>query len=96
MSEAYSQDDINDLIISKNEDADLYGQAVKLVRNISAYAGLPGTGPKDKRCKHCDHFISVHCSKTYFKCGFGRVTNGKATDIKANAPSCLHFKEESK
>lgn len=77
-------------------DPDLYGQAVKLVRNISAYAGLPGTGPNGKRCKDCAHFLRISCSKTYFKCGLGRVTNGKATDIKANAPSCLHFKEDHK
>lgn len=72
---------------------DLYRQAVKLVRNISAYAGLPGTGPNDRQCKHCAHFLRFERSRTWFKCGLGRVTNGKATDIKATAPSCLHFKE---
>lgn len=76
--------------------SDLYGEAVKLVKNISAYAGLPGSGPKDKKCKDCGHFLRIVRSKTFFKCGLGRVTNGKATDIKATAPSCLHFSDSVK
>lgn len=72
---------------------DLYGQIIKVVKNIRAYAGMPGTGPKDKQCKHCSHFIRIERSKTYFKCGLGKVSSGSATDIKATAPSCQHFKE---
>lgn len=67
-------------------DSDLFGQAVMLVRNISAYAALPGTGPKGKFCKHCQHFVRRHRAKVYFKCGLGRISNVKATDIKASAP----------
>lgn len=75
--------------------ADLYGQAVKLVKNIGAYAAMPGTGPAGKKCKDCKHFIRRSLAKTYFKCGMGKVTGGKATDIKATAPSCKLFEGAS-
>lgn len=75
---------------------DLYGQAVKLVRNISAYAGLPGSGPEGMRCRDCAKFVRFeYHNRTYFKCGLGRITHGKATDIKATAPSCNRFETKA-
>jgi len=52
-----------------------------------------GTGPKNKKCKDCQHFIRQEYSRTYFKCGLINWTHGSATDIRANDPSCEKFND---
>ena len=58
------------------------------------YVGRPGTGPKDKQCRHCAHY----CHKggvagSYPKCGLNRArwTGGRGSDILASAPACNRF-----
>lgn len=50
---------------------------------------LHGTGPDDKRCKHCA-LCYQHRGK-YFKCELRRTTRGPGTDHKANWPTCGKF-----
>lgn len=82
--------------MSDLSDADLYGQAVKLVGgNIRAYADLPGSGPEGKRCKDCAHHWShQECTKRYHKCGLVKATGGPATDIRVRTPACAKFKDK--
>lgn len=73
----------------------LFGDVVLAVQlsNSKGYAGSPGAGKNDRQCRHCEHFVRIELSKTYYKCGLTRYTSGKATDIKATAPSCQYFSE---
>lgn len=62
----------------------------------AGYAAQPGTGPKGKCCKHCQHYrIDDSYSREYRKCHLTRPIHTKslATDIKANAPACCRFIE---
>lgn len=60
----------------------------------NGYAGIPGTGPHGKCCRHCEHYTHKGgVSGSYPKCAKNRVrwTSGRATDIKASAPACSYF-----
>ena len=59
------------------------------------YAGKPGTGPKEKACKDCDHCVRLKSNKkTWNKCELleSSWTKGRATDILVNTPACKYFK----
>ena len=64
----------------------------KMKPKVNGYAWTPGTGPEDKKCKHCKHFYKHELAGTYFKCDLTEWTNGPATDIRANSPACKFFK----
>lgn len=51
---------------------------------------LVGDHPGEK-CKNCIYFVRKEYSKTYFKCGLRRDTNGPGTDIRANWQACSKF-----
>lgn len=87
------------------EPTDLFGAAPKQYAPVltgkrrdpipKGYAGIPGTGPEGKKCKHCAHYTLREYAKTYRKCGLMRAvwTGGRGSDIKASAPACSKFKE---
>lgn len=57
------------------------------------YAAMPGTGPQGERCKGCSHFHrQIAGNANFFKCGIGKQSHGRATDIRANAKACRLFK----
>lgn len=61
------------------------------------YAARPGTGPKGKTCKGCEHYHLVQGnSRWYRKCGLmqSQWTSGKGSDIKAGSPACAKFEPE--
>lgn len=75
---------------------DLFGEPVKLIDNIGAYAGRPGAGPAGKTCRECAYYSRVdYHGKTYRKCGkiADRWTHGSGTDIKARTPACQFFED---
>ena len=78
-------------------ESDLFGNLVKKISisNSKGYAAMPGTGNNDKKCRDCKHFRRIEYAKTYFKCGLTNYTGGKATDIKATAPSCKYYEAPS-
>lgn len=59
------------------------------------YAGIPGTGPADKKCRHCAHYIitTIRSGRTFPKCGLmrHRWTHGRGSDIKVSSPACSRF-----
>ena len=80
-------------------NADLFDDGLQkriILSNAKGYAGMPGRGIEGKKCKDCKHFVRIELSKTYFKCGLTNYTSGKATDIKASAPSCQFFEDKLK
>lgn len=56
------------------------------------YAALPGTGPKDEKCKTCAHdrLCGIGHAKQFHKCILMKSvwTGGYGTDILANSPAC--------
>jgi hypothetical protein len=54
------------------------------------YYALPGTGPLEQRCNTCRHGVKQSMQNSWWKCGRMRHlwTNGRATDVLANAPAC--------
>lgn len=54
-----------------------------------------GPGPEGKKCKSCIHLYGKRMTKTYYKCGLRRDTNGPATDHKVNWPSCSKYVEDA-
>ena len=62
------------------------------------YYGIPGTGPADKTCRQCAHYVRTNGhAKRYPKCGKNRArwTHGRASDILASSPSCKYFTEST-
>lgn len=43
---------------------------------------------RDKKCVSCKHLIKHKLSKTYYKCGLRKMTNGSATDHRAHWIAC--------
>lgn len=60
------------------------------------YAGIPGTGPQDRKCQQCASYAVV-CggAKSFPKCLLAKAnwTRGRGSDILANSPACQYFKE---
>lgn len=60
------------------------------------YAGTPGAGPQDKKCRNCANYAVV-CggAKSYPKCVLTRTnwTRGRGSDILAGSPACQYFEE---
>jgi len=52
---------------------------------------LYGAGPAGERCKSCRLFIRRQKGKVYFKCELRGITNGPATDHRANWPACKRY-----
>lgn len=50
-----------------------------------------GSGPLDKRCKHCKHLIAKKFAGTYYKCDLRQNTKGASTDQRVNWNSCSKF-----
>lgn len=60
------------------------------------YAGIPGTGPDDRQCRHCAHFTHKGTGRHGFPaCRLTKATwtSGRATDILARSPACSRFAE---
>lgn len=55
------------------------------------YAGRPGEGPDGETCGTCEHSFRQGRSRSYWKCGLGRVSNCEATDIRKGAPACQYW-----
>jgi hypothetical protein len=63
----------------------------------NGYAGIPGTGPEGRQCRHCDHYTHKGgVAGSYPKCNLCRTrwTGGRATDILARSPACSYFRLE--
>lgn len=67
---------------------------VRNSRNKSGYfssnpcIAVYGPGPEGTKCKTCDYLIKKSYSKTYFKCGLRKMSNGPSTDHRKYFPSC--------
>ncbi|WP_158993421.1 hypothetical protein [Mucilaginibacter sp. L196] len=60
--------------------------------NINPCIAVFGAGPDNTRCKACKHLASKgNGAKNFFKCDLRTITNGPATDHKANWPTCSKF-----
>lgn len=72
-------------------------ESAKRKETPKGYAGIPGTGPEGKCCKHCEHYAIVKYSKSYRKCLLLRPnwTKSYGTDIRANSPACSRFAAEA-
>jgi hypothetical protein len=53
------------------------------------YAASPGSGPKGETCSSC-----ANCKKLgrFNKCGLVKRKWERSTDIRLDAPACLHWK----
>ena len=66
-------------------------------RRKLGYAARPGTGPKGQRCNTCVHCIAVaQSARRSRKCELKAAiwTTTPETDIKHNAPACLHWQRK--
>jgi hypothetical protein len=74
---------------------DLFGETPrKLIRNISAYAATPGSGPKDKECRECTFCHRKQIGeRAVHKCVVGADINSHTTDINSRSAACIHFSE---
>ena len=80
------------------DDLDLFGQKIKLIKNINAYPALPGTANNRFKCRDCINIsrVSRDSGATYFKCVVIKRwwTNSAGTDIKASSAACLFFERK--
>lgn len=60
-------------------------------RRVNPCVRLYGSHAAGAKCKSCRMLIRKGMSKTYFKCGLRRNTNGPATDHRANWPACARY-----
>lgn len=74
-------------------DETLFGPRKK---SVNPCVELYGEGPKNKRCKHCRHFIVHQHGNRYFKCAFRKITHGPATDHRANWPTCGKYEPDTR
>lgn len=79
-------------------DKDLFGNEIKeperIIKNTAAKINpmLKIYGHSDgRKCKYCVHFIVKKMGNKYFKCALRKITNGPATDHRANWPACGKF-----
>lgn len=60
--------------------------------NINPCIGVFGPGPDAFRCKSCKNLLARgNGAKNFYKCALRTITNGPATDHKANWPACGKF-----
>lgn len=88
------------------EQGDLFGyvppaperkpQPARKPPQLKGHAWAPGTGPPERTCKDCAHYVIRHEAKTYRRCWLMRAswTRGSASDIRACDPACLKFEEK--
>lgn len=80
---------------------DLFGQEVRATtakrkERPNGYAARPGSGPKGKTCKGCQHYVRRQSGNgVYLKCALLERcwTHGYGTDIRAGSPACVMFVE---
>jgi hypothetical protein len=74
---------------------DLFGdKKPKLQPRGDGYAGDPGAGPADKKCKDCANFYQRQGgARWHFKCGLVRAAGGPGTDIRMGMPACQRFEQ---
>jgi hypothetical protein len=53
-----------------------------------------GPGPEGRQCRECRFMEANVHSRTYWKCGKRRNTNGPATDHRRRWPGCRLFEGE--
>jgi len=60
----------------------------------TGYPAKPGTGPKEKTCRSCDHKVR-HSSghKSWYKCELCEIDGHLATDIKLRSPACRFWEK---
>jgi len=87
-------------------DHDLFGEIPAQVIDApkpkgtqpKGYAGIPGSGPEGKKCRHCAHYIIRYtpAGYTHPKCDLmrHRWTSGRGSDIKVSSPACGRFEPE--
>lgn len=63
--------------------------------NINPCIAVFGDGPDGSRCKNCTQLRYKNGSKKFFKCALRTITNGPATDHRANWPGCAKFEQLS-
>lgn len=60
------------------------------------YAATPGSGPAGETCKGCAHLKRREFSgRTVNKCGLNKKNWGPSTDIRLDAPSCVHWTKKA-
>ena len=57
----------------------------------AGYAGTPGLGPKGETCGSCSNCRKVRARTSYNKCALVKRAWSKETDIRLDAPACLHW-----
>lgn len=63
-------------------------------RKVNICRAAYGPGPDNKRCKDCALLLEIgYHNKNYYKCSLRKHKMGKATDHKANFPTCAKFQQ---
>lgn len=62
----------------------------------AGYAATPGLGPKGETCGSCGNCnrYRLQSGAGYNKCGLVKRHWSKETDIRLDAPACLHWKKQ--
>jgi hypothetical protein len=59
--------------------------------NLNPMVQACGLGPPGQTCLNCRWLVKKSFSKSYYKCGLRKDTNGTATDIRISWDACAKF-----